>query len=152
MHDIKFKLNGEEVTASVPAHHTLLTVVHETLGLTGTKEGCGDGDCGACTMLVNGETVCSCLMLAVEADGANVITIEGLAKGEQLNAVQAAFIEESGLQCGFCTPGMIMSATSLLEKNPNPTDDEIKVALEGNLCRCTGYDKIINAVRKAAEA
>ncbi|MBE3581868.1 MAG: (2Fe-2S)-binding protein [Thermoanaerobacteraceae bacterium] len=147
---ITLKVNGEEVTAAVEPDKTLLWLLREELNLTGTKEGCGAGECGACTVIFNGKAVNSCLVLAIEADGAEVYTIEGEAKDGQLSELQKAFIEHNALQCGFCTPGMIMSARALLNRNPNPTEEEIKEAIEGNLCRCTGYMPIIEAIKAAA--
>lgn len=145
-------VNGEKRELSVPAHQTLLRVLRERLGLTGTKECCSLGECGSCTVLLDGHGVCSCLVLAVEADGAEVVTIEGLANHGKLDALQAAFVEHGAVQCGFCIPGMIMSAKYLLLKNPRPSVDEIKEALCGNLCRCAGYSRIIEAVLAAAKA
>lgn len=147
---ITLKVNGEEVTAAVEPDKTLLWLLREELNLTGTKEGCGAGECGACTVIFNGKAVNSCLVLAIEADGAEVYTIEGEAKDGQLSELQKAFIEHNALQCGFCTPGMIMAARALLNRNPNPTEEEIKEAIEGNLCRCTGYVPIIEAIKAAA--
>ncbi len=147
---INLIVNKQTVELNVEPHKTLLQVLRDELDLTGTKEGCGTGDCGSCTVLVDGKTVCSCLRLAVETDGQEVVTIEGLANGTQLHPIQSAFIEKGGLQCGFCTPGMIMSSTALLEENPEPSEIEVREALAGNLCRCTGYDKIIRAVHAAA--
>lgn len=129
----------------------MLDVIREDLGLTGTKEGCGLGECGACTVIMNGKTVNSCLVLAIEAEGKEIITIEGLADGDKLHPVQQAFVDEGGLQCGFCTPGMIMSAKALLDENPDPTDEEIKRGIAGNLCRCTGYTKIIKSIKTASK-
>ena len=129
---------------------TLLDVIREDLGLTGTKEGCGVGECGSCTVIVDGITVNACLMLAMEAQGSRVTTIEGLADGEKLHPIQQAFVDVGGLQCGFCTPGMILSTKALLDENDSPTDEEIRKGLEGNFCRCTGYTKIIESVRTAA--
>ena len=128
----------------------LLQVLRDQLGLTGTKDGCSEGDCGACTVIVNGKPVNSCLVLAAQADGAEIVTIEGLGTAEAMHPLQAAFVEEGGTQCGYCTPGIIMSAAALLEKSPKPTEEEIRWALAGNLCRCTGYTKIIAAVQRAA--
>ncbi|GFN24097.1 (2Fe-2S)-binding protein [Thermanaeromonas sp. C210] len=147
---ITLKVNGEEVTVGVEPDKTLLWLLREGLNLTGTKEGCGAGECGACTVIFNGKAVNSCLVLAVEADGAEVYTIEGEAKDGQLSELQKAFIEHNALQCGFCTPGMIMAARALLNRNPNPTEEEIKEAIEGNLCRCTGYVPIVEAIKAAA--
>ncbi|QGP91191.1 Nicotinate dehydrogenase small FeS subunit [Neomoorella glycerini] len=147
----KLKVNGQEYQVEAPADITLLELLRENLGLTGTKEGCGKGECGACTVILDGQAVNSCLVPAAKAEGSEVLTIEGLAPpGGQLHPLQEAFISEGAVQCGFCTPGMIMSAKALLDQNPRPTREEIKVALSGNLCRCTGYAKIITAVEKAA--
>ncbi|MCL5039065.1 MAG: (2Fe-2S)-binding protein [Firmicutes bacterium] len=147
--EVEFTLNGERQKVIVPPRTTLLEVIREHLGLTGTKKGCGKGECGACTVLLDGEAVLACLTLISQAEGHAVTTIEGLAKGEQLDPLQEAFIEEGAIQCGYCTPGMILSAKALLRKNPSPTQEEIKTAIAGNLCRCTGYVKIIKAVQKA---
>ena len=151
MHTIHLTVNGEREEVSVPAGMTLLELLRERLYLTGVKEGCGAGECGACTVLVNGLAVNSCLVLAVEVDGAEIQTVEGEAKDGKLSELQQAFIDEGAIQCGFCTPGMIMSARGLLSKNPHPTRSGIVEALAGNLCRCTGYEAIIAAVEKAAE-
>jgi len=151
MKHISFVLNHEKVELDVAANERLLDVIRGRFHLTGTKEACGQGECGACTILLNGEAVHSCLMLAYQADGADIVTIEGLAKDGELDAVQQAFLEAGAIQCGYCTPGMIMSAKGLLLANPHPTADEIKEALSGNLCRCTGYVKIQQAVELAAE-
>jgi carbon-monoxide dehydrogenase small subunit len=150
-HSITLTVNGTTEEANIPANVTLLTLLREHLGLTGTKNGCATGECGACTVLMNGEPVNSCLVLAVEADGAEIITVEGLAHDEQLDPLQEAMVEHSGVQCGFCTPGVLISARALLNRNPHPTHDEIKDALRGNLCRCTGYVRIIDAVEAAAK-
>lgn len=147
---IKFKVNGKEVALDCDPKKTLLKVLREDLFLTGTKEGCGKGECGACTVIIDGLTVNSCLVPVGQLEGKSVVTIEGLAKNGKLHPVQEAFIEEGAVQCGFCTPGMVMSAKSLLDKNRNPSVEEIKIALSGNLCRCTGYTKIIEAVKKSA--
>jgi carbon-monoxide dehydrogenase small subunit len=150
-HLVRFRVNGVEREAAVAPWRTLNDVLREDLRLTGTKKGCGDGDCGACTVLLDGRSVVSCLTLAVDADGGEIVTVEGLAKGrERLHAVQSSFIEKGAIQCGFCTPGMEMSAVDLLSRNPNPTEAEIRAALSGNLCRCTGYVKIVEAIRDAA--
>ena len=133
------------------AHATLLEVLREDLGLTGAKEGCGEGECGACTVIMDGKAVNSCIMLAAEAEGKEIVTIEGLADGGQMHPIQEAFVEIGGLQCGFCTPGMILSTKVLLDANPSPTDGEIRKGLEGNFCRCTGYTKIIESVKVAAQ-
>lgn len=147
---VNARINGEDHELYTDPHRTLLEVVRDTIGLTGTKEGCGTGDCGACTVLVDGKPVNSCLVLAPEVDGQEVTTIEGLASEGRLHPVQQAFVSESGLQCGICTPGMVMSAVALLRRNPEPTETEIRYAIAGNLCRCTGYDKIVRAIEAAA--
>jgi aerobic carbon-monoxide dehydrogenase small subunit len=149
---IALTVNGEKHELSVPAHHTLLRSLRERLGLTGTKECCSLGECGSCTVLLDGHAVCSCLVLAAETDGAEVITIEGLGKHGKLDSLQAAFIEQGAVQCGFCIPGMIMSAKYLLMKNRQPSVSEIKEGLCGNLCRCAGYSRIIEAVIAAARS
>ena len=151
MKEISITVNGKAYEISIPPWRTLLEVIREDLKLTGTKEGCGLGECGACTVIMDGQTVNSCLVLATEADGKQITTIEGLADGEKLHPLQQAFVDHGGLQCGFCTPGMIMSAKALLDKNPHPTEDEIKRGIAGNLCRCTGYAKIIESIKAAAE-
>ena len=144
-------VNGTIYELSVKPWETLLDVLRDRLGLTGTKEGCGLGECGACTVIMNGQAINSCLVLAAEADGGQITTIEGLANGDKLHPVQAAFVEHGGLQCGFCTPGMIMSAKVLLDNNPNPTEGEIRREMAGNLCRCTGYQKIVRAIQRCGE-
>jgi len=151
IYPISIKINGRNFQIEVKAHHTLLTVLREQLDFTGPKEGCGVGECGACTVLLDGKPVNSCMILAVEVNGQEIITIEGLGGPEALDNVQQAFIDHGAVQCGFCTPGMIMSAKYLLDTNPNPSEEEIKIALAGNLCRCTGYTKIIEAVKSAAQ-
>ncbi|OPY67039.1 MAG: Nicotinate dehydrogenase small FeS subunit [Syntrophorhabdus sp. PtaU1.Bin050] len=151
MKEITLKVNNHNYTLEVKPSATLLEVIREDLGLTGAKEGCGEGECGACTVLMDGLAVNACLILAAEADGKNITTIEGLADGEKLHPIQQAFVDMGGMQCGFCTPGMILSTKVLLDKNQNPTDEEIKKGLEGNFCRCTGYTKIIESVRVAAK-
>jgi carbon-monoxide dehydrogenase small subunit len=151
-HHISFVVNGANEHLEVPSNMTLLTLLREQLGLTGTKSGCDSGECGACTVILNGEAVNACLVLAVEVDGAEINTIESLAHEGQLDPLQEAFIELTGTQCGFCTPGVLITARSLLDRNPQPSEDEIKDALRGNLCRCTGYIRIIDAIKKAAEA
>jgi carbon-monoxide dehydrogenase small subunit len=145
-------INGDPEEFLCGPEETLMDVLRNRLGLTGTKEGCGTGDCGACTVTLNGRIVCSCLVLAAEADGAEVTTIEGMAEGERLHPLQSAFIEHAALQCGICTPGILVAARALLDQNPDPSDEEVRYWLAGNLCRCTGYDKIIKAVQSAAAA
>jgi aerobic carbon-monoxide dehydrogenase small subunit len=145
-------VNDEEVNIAVAPNATLLEVLRDNLGLTGVKEGCAEGVCGACTVLMDGDPVRSCLTLALEADGATIVTIEGLISGEALHPVQQAFVDHGAVQCGFCTSGMILASKALLDRIPHPTDDEIKTALSANFCRCTGYAKIIEAVRSVAEA
>ncbi|MDR3555695.1 MAG: (2Fe-2S)-binding protein [Syntrophobacteraceae bacterium] len=152
MNVVRFSLNGDPVEVGVRAGETLLQALRERFGLTGTKQGCDLGDCGACTVLLDGEPVLSCLVLAADAEGHSVVTIEGLSHGEELHPVQKAFLDEGAVQCGYCTPGMVLTATALLDANPDPTDVEIRRAISGNLCRCTGYTKIVCAVRRAAEA
>jgi carbon-monoxide dehydrogenase small subunit len=149
--DIRFTLNGTPYELRVQPWITLLEIIREDLNLTGTKEGCGQGECGACTVIMGGKTVNSCLVPAAEADGEEIITIEGLPNGETLHPIQEAFVEHAGMQCGFCTPGMIMSAKALLERNPNPSEEDIREGIAGNLCRCTGYIKIIESISAAAE-
>jgi carbon-monoxide dehydrogenase small subunit len=151
MKQINVTVNGILHELSVQPWETLLDVIREHLGLTGTKEGCGLGECGACTVIMDGKTVNSCLVLAVEADNRVITTIEGLANGDELHPIQEAFVKCGGLQCGFCTPGMIMSAKALLEENPSPDEEEIRKGIAGNFCRCTGYTKIIESVKMAAE-
>ncbi len=150
LHEITFTVNEDPVTLAVKSHHTLLKVLREQLGLTGTKIGCENGECGACTVLLDGEPVNACMVLAVEVDGRTVETIENLNKSGQLHPLQQAFIDKNAIQCGFCTPGMLMMAKGYLAKNPHPTEDEVRQALVGNLCRCTGYVRIIDAVLDAA--
>lgn len=149
---IELTVNGDAHTAIIDARETLLDSLRYTLGFMGPKEGCGNGNCGACTVELNGQLVNSCLVLSLEAEGAEVTTVEGVAAGDQLHPVQRAFIDNAGLQCGFCTPGFIMSAKALLERNPNPSEAEIRLAISGNLCRCTGYDKIVKAIQAASQA
>lgn len=148
--EITFILNNEETTVEVDPKWTLLYLLREVLNLTGTKEGCGYGECGACTVIIDGKAVNSCIFPALEAEGKNITTIEGVAKDGHMHPLQKAFIEKGAVQCGFCTPGMIMSAKALLDEKANPTDDEIKEAIEGNLCRCTGYVMIIDAIKSVA--
>jgi carbon-monoxide dehydrogenase small subunit len=149
--ELKLTVNGKPYQLSVLPWRTLLEVIREDLGLTGTKEGCGLGECGACTVLMDGRAVNSCLVLASEAEGKQITTIEGLANGDKLHPIQQAFIDHGGLQCGFCTPGMIMAAKALLDQNPTPTEEEVKRGIAGNLCRCTGYAKIIESIKAAAK-
>ena len=152
MKQIKVKVNGESYQIEVPDHRTLLDFLRQDVELMGTKSGCETGDCGACTVLLNGKAVNSCLVLAVEADGQEVLTVEGLAaKTQELHPLQEAFVEHGAIQCGYCTSGMLLSAKALLDEVRRPTENEIKVALAGNLCRCTGYYSIIEAVKDAAE-
>jgi aerobic carbon-monoxide dehydrogenase small subunit len=148
---IQLTVNGQQVEAAVDPNHTLIQFLREDLGLTGTKHGCGLGDCGACTVILDGKPVNSCLVLAVQAKGREVLTIEGLAGNGHLHPIQQAFVDKGGIQCGFCSPGMILSAKALLDENPKPTELEIRTAISGNLCRCTGYQKIVEAVQEAAE-
>jgi carbon-monoxide dehydrogenase small subunit len=151
-HQITFTLNGEPNSALVQSHTTLLAFLREGLGLTGVKNGCATGECGACTVLLDGEPVNACLVLAVEVDGAQIVTVEGLAQDGQLEPLQQAFVDHTGTQCGFCTPGILISARALLDRNLSPTADDVKDALRGNLCRCTGYQRIIAAVQDAARS
>ncbi|MFO1088178.1 MAG: (2Fe-2S)-binding protein [Hyphomicrobiales bacterium] len=143
-------INGDSTDFVCEAEETLLDVLRDRLGLTGAKEGCGTGDCGACSVMLDGRLVCSCLVLGVEAEGREVETIEGMATGETLHPLQRKFIEHAALQCGICTPGILIAAKALLDKNPDPSEEEIRFGLAGNLCRCTGYDKIVRAVQDAA--
>ena len=147
---VETTINGDSTEFLCNADESLLDVLRDRLGLTGAKEGCGTGDCGACSVMMNGRLVCSCLVLGVETQGAEIETIEGMAKGDTLHPLQRVFLEEAALQCGICTPGILVAAKALLEKNPDPTDTEVRYWLAGNLCRCTGYDKIIRAVTDAA--
>ncbi|MCS7172968.1 MAG: (2Fe-2S)-binding protein [Armatimonadetes bacterium] len=148
--NVTVRVNGRTYTQDVEPRTLLVYFLREHLGLTGTHVGCDTSSCGACTVLLNGKAVKSCTVLAVQADGAEITTVEGLARDGELHPIQQAFWEEHGLQCGFCTPGMMLTALDLLQRNPNPTDDEIRHGLEGNLCRCTGYQHIVNAIRSAA--
>jgi carbon-monoxide dehydrogenase small subunit len=150
-HQISLNVNGGVEQVVVPSNMTLLRMLRECLALTGTKNGCSAGECGACTVIMNGEPVNSCMVLAVECDGADILTVEGLADDKRLDPIQEALIQEGGVQCGFCTPGVLMSSRALLERNPNPSDEEIQQALVGNLCRCTGYVRIFESVKKAAK-
>ncbi len=149
-HEINLKVNGVAERATVPSNMTLLTLLREVLVMTGTKNGCTAGECGACTVMLDGEPVNSCMVLALEADGAEVVTVEGLAHDSRLDRLQQTFVELTGTQCGFCTPGMLISARALLNRHPQPTEAHIREALLGNLCRCTGYTRIVEAVREAA--
>ncbi|MGH1361147.1 MAG: (2Fe-2S)-binding protein [Burkholderiaceae bacterium] len=149
-HHVSTTINHEPVEFLCETQQTLLDVLRDELGLTGTKEGCSSGDCGACTVNMDGRIVCSCLVLGVEADGASVETIEGMASGEQLHPLQTKFLEHAALQCGICTPGFLVAAKALLEKHPDPSEVQVRYWLAGNLCRCTGYDKIVRAVMDAA--
>ncbi|MEA5058815.1 MAG: (2Fe-2S)-binding protein [Candidatus Pelethousia sp.] len=146
-----FEINGQNYTVEVDPSMRLLDLIRDVIGLTGTKEGCAEGECGACTVILDGEAVTSCLVLAGQAEGHSIITIEGVSQNGELTRLQQAFVDCGAIQCGFCTPGMILSAKALLDKNPHPTDDEIRTAISGNLCRCTGYVKIVDAVKKAAQ-
>ena len=148
---IEFRLNGQEIHLETKTNKRLLDILREDLGLTGTKEGCSVGECGACTVIMNGQAVNSCLILAPQVDGAEIITVEGLARGKALHPLQRNFLEHGAVQCGFCTPGMLMSSYALLQENPQPDEEAIKEAIAGNLCRCTGYKQIIEAVEVAAQ-
>jgi carbon-monoxide dehydrogenase small subunit len=150
-HQIQLTVNDEEYDLLVHPNRTLLDLLRYDLGLTGTKEGCDEGDCGACTVIVNGKVVTSCLVLAVEMDGAAITTIEGLHKGDGLHPIQQAFVDSGAVQCGFCTPGMILTTKALLDEMSDPSEEDIKHYLEGNLCRCTGYAKILDAVNSAVQ-
>ena len=143
---IELNVNGELYEVAIQQHRTLAEVLREELDLIGTKEACNEGDCGSCTVILDGKTVTACLTLAVEADGREIRTIEGIADGSELSPLQQKFIDHGAIQCGFCTPGMVMSATALLEENPNPTEDEVRMGIAGNICRCTGYTKIVEAI------
>ncbi len=148
---VETKINGEQMEFLCEPQQSMLDVLRDTLGLTGTKEGCATGDCGACSVMLDGRLICSCLMLAVESSGRQITTIEGISRGEQLHPIQQKFLQHAALQCGICTPGFVVAAKALLDENPNPTEEEIRYHLAGNLCRCTGYDKIIRAVQDAAQ-
>jgi carbon-monoxide dehydrogenase small subunit len=149
---IRLNLNGRRLEASPAANETLLEFLRSRIALTGTKEGCNTGDCGACTVILDGKAVNSCLVLAVESDGCTVTTIEGLSAGGELHPLQRSFVDNGAVQCGFCTPGMILSAKALIDENPSPTEEDIRLGLAGNLCRCTGYVNIIKAVGAAAKS
>ena len=151
-HRIILTINGSTEQVDIPGNMTLLQMLREKMALTGTKNGCAAGECGACTVLLNGEPVNSCMVLAVECAGADVVTIEGLSRDGQLDIVQKIIMDLGAVQCGFCTPGMVISARALLNRNPHPTEDEIREALAGNLCRCTGYNRIVHAVKAASDA
>lgn len=148
---IRIKVNGSWIEATVAPGRTLLSVIREDLHLTGTKKGCGTGDCGSCVVLVDGHARTTCNLAARQVDGHEVITIEGLAQGDRLHPIQEAFVETGAIQCGYCTPGMVLQAKDLLDRSPSPTDDEIKEAISGHICRCTGYVKIVEAIRSASE-
>ncbi len=143
-------INGELAEFLCEPHQTLLDALRDTLGMTGTKEGCGTGDCGACSVIFDGRLICSCLALAAEAEGARIETVEGLADDEELHPLQRRFLEDAALQCGICTPGFLVAAKALLDRNPDPSESQVRFALAGNLCRCTGYDKIIRSVLESA--
>ncbi len=147
---LDFTLNGKPISREVAADKRLVDFLREDMGLTGTKEGCGKGECGTCTVLLDGHPVCSCLMLCAQIGGRHIVTIEGLRDGDNLHFLQAAFVDAGAVQCGFCTPGMILSGAALLAENPDPDEEEIRRAIAGNLCRCTGYTKIVDAIRLAA--
>ena len=149
--EMTFIVNGEEYNVQVDIRRTLLEVLRETLGLTGTKEMCNKGDCGGCTVIMDGKPILSCLTLAVEAQGKQIVTIEGLAEGFKLHPIQQAFVDKGAIQCGYCTPGFIMSAKALLDKNPRPTEEQIKEGIANNICRCTGYVQIVEAIQAAAK-
>ena len=150
--DITLKVNGYTYNLTIETHRTLVEVLRETLGLTGTKKSCAEGECGACTVLMDGRPAASCLVLAVAAQGKEITTIEGLAQGTNLHPLQEAFVKHMAIQCGYCTPGMVMAAKAFLDENADPTADEVRKAISGNLCRCTGYQQIVNAVMAAASA
>jgi carbon-monoxide dehydrogenase small subunit len=150
--EIELNVNGTNYRVKIEPWRTLVEVLRETLGLMGTKKACNEGECGACTVIMDGRAVTSCLVLAIDAAGKDVVTIEGVSTGGKLHPIQESFLKHGGLQCGFCTPGMIMSAKALLDENPQPTLEEIRQALSGNLCRCTGYQHIIDAVQAASQS
>lgn len=151
MKKISLNVNGKDHTLEVEEDMRLIDLLREKLGLTGVKEGCSEGECGACTVIMDGEVVNSCLVMAFQAEGSSILTIEGLGDEENIHPIQQAFIDVGAVQCGYCTPGMILAAKALLDKNPNPTEEEIREAISGNLCRCTGYNKIVQAVDRAKE-
>lgn len=148
---IEFVLNGQTVSLTTPVHRTLLEVIREDFELTGTKEGCDAGECGACTVLIDGKPINSCITLATEVAGKTVLTVEGLAKNGELHPLQQAFVDVGAVQCGYCTPGMLMSAKAVIDELGNPNEEEIRTAIEGNICRCTGYDRIVKAIKVAAD-
>ena len=148
---VRMRLNGSWVEAETRPDRILLDFIREDLGLTGTKKGCEEGECGACTILMNGKAVASCLIPALKADGTEILTVEGMGRKDRLHPLQQAFLEEGAVQCGYCTPGMLLSAKALLDENPEPTVEEVKEAISGNLCRCTGYTKIVRAIETASE-
>ncbi len=150
MKEISLRVNGEERSAEIHEEMRLLDLLRDALHLTGTKEGCGEGECGACTVIMEGKTVNSCMVMAFQAEGKEIITIEGMATKDKLHPIQRAFLEKGAVQCGFCIPGMVLSAKVLLDENPIPTRDEIREGISGNLCRCTGYNKIVDAIETAA--
>jgi carbon-monoxide dehydrogenase small subunit len=152
LHEIVLLVNSRAYTLNVESDALLIDILRDQLGLTGTKKGCGTGDCGACTIIMDGKAVTSCMILAVSAEGKTITTIEGLEQNGKLHPIQTAFIEHGAIQCGFCTPGMILTAKTLLDNNPNPTEAEIRTGIAGNLCRCTGYTKIVEAIQAAAQA
>lgn len=149
---IQFNLNGNDVSVTADPNKRLVDFLREDMGMTSVKEGCGEGECGACTIIYNGKAVTSCLMLAGQADGSTIVTLEGVSENGQLNYIQQAFVDAGAVQCGYCTPGMVLSAKALLDKKPDATDEEIRRAMSGNLCRCTGYTKIVKAVEMARDA
>jgi carbon-monoxide dehydrogenase small subunit len=149
--EITLKVNGIRYTVDVKPQRTLVEVLRETLGLMGTKKSCNEGECGACTLLMDGKPVASCLVLAIDAQGKEILTIEGLSQGEKLHPIQEAFLKHGGIQCGFCTPGMVMSAKAFLDEHPKPTEAEVRKAISGNLCRCTGYQQIVDSIMAGSE-
>jgi carbon-monoxide dehydrogenase small subunit len=149
--EITLKVNGISYTVDVKPQRTLVEVLRETLGLMGTKKSCNEGECGACTLLMDGKPVASCLVLAIDAQGKEILTIEGLSQGEKLHPIQEAFLKHGGIQCGFCTPGMVMSAKAFLDEHPKPTEAEVRKAISGNLCRCTGYQQIVDSIMAGSE-
>lgn len=149
--EITLKVNGVTYTLDVQPRRTLVEVLRETLGLTGTKKSCNEGECGACTVLMDGKPVASCLLLAIDAQGKEIVTIEGLSEGEKLHPIQEAFLKNGGIQCGFCSPGMVMAAKAFLDEHPKPTPAEVRKAIVGNLCRCTGYQQIVDSIMAASK-